>query len=245
MFIKYKSNMNLNLSKSPQSNTLSLIIEKKNLHFRVSTLPSYDSNSIVLRINHYHFTKKVSDLLLNKEEEKLFSLLESEIGLVLITGPTCSGKTTLSYCLLQQLKNENLAIVSIEDPIEYFETGFVQLQVNEQAGVNYETGVKEILRHDPDVIFIGEIRDKYTARCAIRASLTGHRVITTMHATSPIKAIYRLIELGISPFEIEQTLLLVTNQRLVQIEKSKKITLEYLTAKQIKAIITNISRVIE
>ncbi|HEY8364629.1 MAG TPA: ATPase, T2SS/T4P/T4SS family [Haloplasmataceae bacterium] len=234
LFIKYKSQMNLNISKSPQSSALNLIINDETYRIRVSTLPSYDSESLVLRINQHYFTKKIKDLLYFPQKEELFlESIKYKNGLFLLTGPTCSGKTTLTYSILKELRTQGLSIVSIEDPIEHYESGFVQLQVNENAGVNYTIGVKEILRHDPDIIFIGEIRDEYTAKAAIRASLTGHKVISTMHATNALKALYRLLELGISRFDLEQTLVLVTNQRLMVHENGKKIIFEHLNDKQI------------
>jgi len=226
--------MNLNVSKSPQSSALNLSISEELIRIRVSTLPSYDSESIVLRINHHQFEEDVENLLLfNEKESILINCLKQTNGLILITGPTCSGKTTLTYSLLNYLKKQGLSIVTIEDPVEHYKQGFVQLQVNESAGVNYDSGVKEILRHDPDVIFIGEIRDANTAKSAIRTSLTGHLVLSTMHATNALKALYRLLEFGLSMLDLEQTLLLVTNQRLIIYQNSKKIIFEHLSQEKI------------
>lgn len=234
MYIKFISHMNLNISKSPQSSAFNLNINKEKMRIRVSTLPSFETESIVLRINNSNLNEEIKNLLLFEEQELIFtSTLNKSTGLILITGPTCSGKTTLTYSLLNYLKHKGLAIVTIEDPVEHFEQGFVQLQINENAGVNYDSGVKEILRHDPDVIFIGEIRDAKTAKAAIRASLTGHLVISTMHATDSLKALYRFLEFGLSIQDLEQTLLLVTNQRLTINEDSKKIILEYFNQDKI------------
>lgn len=238
--------MDLNISKSPQSNALNILVNNEIMRIRVSTLPSYESESIVLRIKHNNFKDDVKNLLLFSAQEKIFiDLLNESSGLILITGPTCSGKTTLAYCLLKYYKKKGLSIVSIEDPVEHYESGFVQLQVNEKAGIGYELGVKEILRHDPDIIFIGEIRDHITAKNVIRASLTGHHVISTMHGINAVKALYRLIELGVSKFELEQTLLLVINQRLVSYKNQKKIVFEYLNQKQINEVLNLKSRDIE
>lgn len=240
LFIKYKSHMDLNISKCPQSNAFNILIDDELMRIRVSTLPSLNSESIVLRIKEHLYQEEVKKLLLIEEQEKiLLKLINNTSGLILITGPTGSGKTTLTYALLNYFKKRNLSIVSIEDPVEHYETGFVQLQINEKAGVSYESGIKEILRHDPDIIFIGEIRDKITARNVIRASLSGHRVISTMHGISAIKSLFRLLELGVSRFEIEQTLLLVTNQRLVVKGKEKKIVLEFLNHKQIFEVLNS------
>ncbi len=234
LYIKYKSQMNLNISKSPQSSALNMLINDELMRIRVSTLPSYESESIVLRINHHQFLENARKLLLYEESETIFlDCFKETSGLILLTGPTCSGKTTLTYCLLNQLKKQGLSIVTIEDPIECYEQGFVQLQVNEHAGVTYDSGVKEILRHDPDIILIGEIRDEFTARSAIRAGLTGHMVVSTMHATTSLKALYRLLEFGLSIMDLEQTLNFISNQRLIVHNKNKKIILEYLKHEQI------------
>ncbi len=234
VFMKFKSHMNLNISKSPQSSALNMEINQEMMRIRVSTLPSYDSESIVLRINHHQFSEPIENLLLFNEKAEVFTnTVKQSNGLILITGPTCSGKTTLTYSLLHYLKQLGLSVVTIEDPVEHYEQGFVQLQVNENAGVNYDSGVKEILRHDPDVIFIGEIRDEHTAKSAIRASLTGHLVLSTMHATDSLKALYRFLEFGLSILDLEQTMLLVTNQRLTLYKNNKKIIFEYLIQEKI------------
>lgn len=242
LYLKFMSNMNLNISKSPQSSAINIKINNNLMRIRISTLPSYDSESIVLRINHHQYNGQVGSLLLEPEKEKIFlKYLNQNNGLILLTGPTCSGKTTLTYNLLNQLKKQGLSIVTIEDPVENYETGLVQLQVNENAGVNYDTGVKEILRHDPDIIFIGEIRDAHTAKSVIRASLTGHVVISTMHSTSALKALFRLLEFGLSRMDLEQTLMLVANQRLVLYKDTKKIVFEYLNQKQIISALESLS----
>lgn len=229
IWIKYKSNLNLNNSKTPQSSAFNFKMGNQELRIRISTLSSFNQDSLVLRLSYYQKDQTIDSLLLIKEQgQPLLQAFNQRNGLIIMTGPTGSGKTTLSYSLLNYIKENKLAIVTIEDPIERFHDGFVQLQINESAGINYEVGVKEILRHDPDLIFIGEIRDAYSAKAAIRASLTGHLVISTMHATSALKALYRLLEFGITFTECEQTIVLITNQRLVYLEKDKKIIYEYL-----------------
>lgn len=226
--------MNLNNSKSPQSSALNFIINDNIYRVRVSTLPSGNFESIVLRVHSGKINDQIEKLLLFPEQNFLFkNCINKSSGLILITGPTGSGKTTLSYSLLNYIKSQGFSIVTIEDPVEHYEKGFVQLQINENAGVNYEKGVKEILRHDPDIIFIGEIRDEITAKSAIRASLTGHLVISTMHAKDCLKAIYRFIEFGLSILDLEQTLILVTNQRLTLFNDKKKIVFEYLDTNKI------------
>ena len=139
-------------------------------------------------------------------------------GLVILTGPTGSGKTTTLYSLLSEASQIlNMNVITLEDPIEKQSDIVLQVQVNEKAGISYATGLKAILRHDPDIIMVGEIRDRETAEIAVRAALTGHLVLTTMHTRDTKGAIYRLLEFGVNWLEIEQTLIAVTAQRLVEL----------------------------
>jgi competence protein ComGA len=227
LLIKYRSHMNLNQAKGPQSSAFDLCLDGTSYRIRVSTIVTNQKESMVLRLSHGHLHEDLSELLLEpKEGDILYEVMKRKNGLILFTGPTGSGKTTLAYAMLNQIKRSGLSIISVEDPVEHYEPGFVQLQINESAGVNYDVSVKEILRHDPDIIFIGEIRDGTSAKSAIRSALTGHLVISTLHAISSLKALYRLLELGVSRFDLEQILILVTNQRLVYTENQKKIVLE-------------------
>ncbi len=139
-------------------------------------------------------------------------------GLILLTGPTGSGKTSTLYSLINETtRHSSRNVITLEDPIERENDFILQVQVNEKAGITYHTGLKAILRHDPDIIMVGEIRDAETAKIAVRASLTGHLVLTTMHTRNAKGAIYRLREFGVDWQEIEQTLLAVTAQRLVEL----------------------------
>ncbi len=149
---------------------------------------------------------------------KLASLLKCANGLIILTGPTGSGKSTTLYSLLSEtslIAGKN--IISIEDPVEKESDTVLQVGVNEKAGITYASGLKAILRHDPDIILIGEIRDAETAHIAVRAALTGHLVLTTMHTRNAKGAIYRLLEFGITHQEIEQTMIASTAQRLVEL----------------------------
>jgi competence protein ComGA len=234
LMIKYRSHMNLNQAKGPQSSAFDVNIGEENYRIRVSTIVTNQKESMVLRLSHGHLHEELSELLLDiKQGDFLNDAMRRKNGLILFTGPTGSGKTTLAYALLHQIKKNGLSIISVEDPVEHYEPGLVQLQINETAGVNYDVSVKEILRHDPDIIFIGEIRDTNSAKSAIRAALTGHLVISTMHAVSSLKALYRLLELGVSRFDLEQILILVTNQRLVYSDNQKKVVLEQLRGNEL------------
>lgn len=148
----------------------------------------------------------------------MLALLHHAHGLIILTGPTGSGKTTTLYSIMNEtahLLHRN--VITLEDPIEKESESILQVQVNEKAGVTYSTGLKAILRHDPDIIIVGEIRDAETAKIAIRASLTGHLVLSTMHTRDAKGAIYRLMEFGVSLLEIQQTLVAVSAQRLVEL----------------------------
>lgn len=238
-YIKYRSNMNLNISKTPQSSSLDLMISNKLLRIRISTLPTKEYESIVIRLSNNKYSSNLDGLfLLDSQKELIRKTFNLKNGLVILSGPTGSGKTTLVYSVLSELKKHtNKNIITIEDPVEIIRDGLVQLQVNEDAGINYETSIKQVLRHDPDVIMIGEIRDEKTAKCVIRAALSGHLVFTTLHAKDIITAIYRLIEFGISIFDIEQTLKFLINQRLVSVEDYKQIVYEYINEENINDLL--------
>lgn len=229
-YIKFKSQMNLNNAKGPQSSAFDLDLDGNIQRIRVSSILTKDYESVVLRIQQKHQTA-LSELLLNSEA--IWKGLNLSSGLIILSGPTGSGKTTLGYALLGEYKKQHGAIICVEDPIETYVDDYVQLQINEAAGINYEVSIKEILRHDPDIIYIGEIRDSMSAHSAIRAALTGHLVITTLHAESTVKAIYRLIDLGVSILELEQVLAFIGNQRLVHCHDHKKILLESLSREEL------------
>ena len=213
---KFTASMDIGERRKPQNGSISTTVNGQYIGLRLSTLPSHPHESLVIRVLTDQNMLPIS--LFPNISRKLISLLKHAHGLIILTDPTGSGKTTTLYSLLNEnahLYQRN--VISLEDPIEKTQENVLQIQVNEKAGITYSTGLKAILRHDPDIIMVGEIRDKETAHIAIRASLTGHLVLTTMHTRDAIGAIHRLLEFGIKETEIEQTLIAVTAQRLVEI----------------------------
>jgi type II secretory ATPase GspE/PulE/Tfp pilus assembly ATPase PilB-like protein len=202
----------------------------KDYDFRISIIPSHFGESIVIRI--LSKGENVPDFLTlgmnNDLVETTQNLLKKKEGMILTTGPTGSGKTTTLYSLVKYLyaNNPALHIVSIEDPLEYIFPSFTQIQVNEAVSMTFSHILRAVLRHDPDVILIGEIRDKETAQIAIRASLTGHLVLATMHTNTAKSAIARFIDFEIREILIKEALLAVFNQRLVRVGEDRKADFE-------------------
>jgi competence protein ComGA len=216
---KFSASMDIGDRRRPQSGAYSLEIDQKLIGLRLSTLPSSHHESLVIRILPQEDNIHISKIsLFPAMSNKLLALLKHAHGLVLFTGPTGSGKTTTLYSLLHETSSLfKRNVITLEDPIEKDSDLVLQVQVNEKAGVSYASGLKAILRHDPDIIMVGEIRDAETAEIAVRAALTGHLVLSTMHTRDARGAIYRLSEFGIGWQEIEQTLIAVTAQRLVEL----------------------------
>ncbi|MCA1031720.1 GspE/PulE family protein [Bacillus timonensis] len=217
---KFLAGMDIGEKRRPQNGSLSIKLKNIELSLRLSTLPTYQYESMVIRIipdSNHHPLAKLS--LFPKTTKKLLALLNHSHGLIIFTGPTGSGKTTTLYSLInatRQMFNRN--IITLEDPIEKRNDDVLQVQVNEKAGITYALGLKAILRHDPDIIMVGEIRDSETAKIAVRAALTGHLVLTTMHTRDAPGAVHRLLEFNVSLQEIEQTLIAVVAQRLIELK---------------------------
>jgi type II secretory ATPase GspE/PulE/Tfp pilus assembly ATPase PilB-like protein len=185
---------------------------------RVSTLPASHGEKVVIRVLDGRSTVHTLDGMgFHPDElERLGRLLQSREGLILVTGPTGSGKTTTLYAALRQLKDRGVNIVTVEDPIEYRLPGIVQVQVNEKAGLTFASALRSIMRQDPDVLLIGEIRDRETAEIAIQASLTGHLVLSTLHTNDAPSAVTRLIDIGVASYKIATAVKGVLAQRLVR-----------------------------
>jgi len=192
--------------------------EGQEIELRLSTMPTAFGEKLVLRIfDPEVLVKDAAALGFEKSESDLWEqLIHRPHGIILVTGPTGSGKTTTLYTSLKQLATSEVNVCSIEDPIELVEPSFNQMQVNAKVGLTFSDGVKTLLRQDPDIIMIGEIRDKETAQMAVQASLTGHLVLSTLHTNDAPSAIARLIEIGIPPYLINATLIGVIAQRLVR-----------------------------
>lgn len=216
--VKILCNMKLDERRRPQDGHFSIEYEDRKIDFRVSTMPSYTGEKVVIRIlDTYSGVRSLGSLdLLPMYMKQIRDALELPYGIVLISGPTGSGKTSTLYSMLNILDHEKRNIVSLEDPVEYSLAGVNQSQVAPDIGYTFATGLRSILRQDPDIIMVGEIRDRETAELAIQAALTGHLVFSTIHTNTAISTITRLIEMGIEPYLIAPTLRLVIAQRLVK-----------------------------
>jgi len=214
--IKILSDMKLDEKRKPQDGRFSARIEGRKIDFRVSTFPSYYGEKVVMRIlDQEKGVRSINDIDLSKRNLDLIkSSISRPYGLILITGPTGSGKSTTLYSMLSEVDRETENVLSLEDPVEYTIEGVSQSQVHPEIGYTFATGLRTTLRQDPDVIMVGEIRDKETAQLAIQAALTGHLVLSTLHTNTALGAIPRLIDMGVDPFLIAPTLLLVIGQRL-------------------------------
>ncbi len=214
--IKILAKLRLDEKRKPQDGGFSAKIEGRKIDFRVSTMPSYYGEKVVMRIlDSEKGVKPLDQLELSVDNINLIrEALKRPYGLILITGPTGSGKTTTLYSMLNELDREGANIVSLEDPVEYQIAGINQSQVMPEIGYTFASGLRSILRQDPDIIMVGEIRDKETAQLAIQAALTGHLVLSTLHTNSAVGAIPRLVDMGVDPYLIAPTLILTIAQRL-------------------------------
>ncbi len=217
--IKILSDMKLDEKRKPQDGRFSARIEGRKIDFRVSTFPAYYGEKIVMRIlDQEKGVKKLDSADMGLSAKNLALIREAitrPYGLILITGPTGSGKSTTLYSMLNELDKEGSNVLSLEDPVEYNIEGVSQSQVRPEIGYTFATGLRTTLRQDPDIIMVGEIRDKETAALAIQAALTGHLVLSTLHTNTAVGAVPRLIDMGIDPYLIAPTLILTMAQRLV------------------------------
>ena len=202
----------------PQDGRARVAVNGVAIDLRVSTLPASHGEKVAIRVLDSRGAVLALDAMgfLPDELSRIESLLDCREGLILVTGPTGSGKTTTLYAALQHLQQNGLNIVTVEDPIEYRLTGIIQVQVNERAGLTFASALRSIMRQDPDVLLIGEIRDRETAEIAIQASLTGHLVFSTLHTNDAASAITRLVDIGVAPYKIATALKGVLAQRLVR-----------------------------
>ena len=210
--------MKLDERRKPQDGRFQAIIDDRKIAFRVSIMPTFHGEKVVIRIlDSAKGIRKLAKLGLTEDQERMIRYaIERPHGLILITGPTGSGKTTSLYSMLGEVDREKKNVVSLEDPIEYEFPGVNQSQVRSDIGYTFASGLRSIVRQDPDVIMVGEIRDKETANLAIQAALTGHLVFATLHTNSSFGIIPRLVEMGVDPYLIAPTLILGIAQRLLR-----------------------------
>lgn len=216
--IKIMANLNIAERRLPQDGRMKIKVNEEELDLRVSTLPTAFGEAVHIRILSSHSFLELEKLGLLPEDFKIIqAAIKKPHGIIFVTGPTGSGKSTTLYASLAFINSSALKIITIEDPIEYQLKGVNQIQVIPKIGLNFATGLRHILRHDPDVMMVGEVRDYETAEIAIRAALTGHLVFSTIHTNDAAGAVTRLIDMGVEPFLVSSSLECLIAQRLVRL----------------------------
>jgi general secretion pathway protein E len=217
--VKVMAKMNIAEKRLPQDGRIEVKKGSQDIDIRVSTIPTAFGERVVLRLlNKSSSLLSLTDLGLDSGKLKILKeLIKAPNGIILITGPTGSGKTTTLYAVLSSINTTDINIITIEDPIEYQLNGIGQIQVNSKIDLTFARGLRSILRQDPDVILIGEIRDMETGGIAVQSALTGHLVFSTVHTNDSAGAITRLVDLGIEPFLIASSVIAVIAQRLVRV----------------------------
>ncbi|MFJ7933521.1 GspE/PulE family protein [Sporosarcina sp. NPDC096371] len=216
--VKIMGNLNITENRIPQDGRIKSIVNFRPIDIRLSTLPTIYGEKIVMRI--LDLSRALNDLdglgFTSNNLQLFQSMLDRPNGIILITGPTGSGKSSTLYAGLNHLNNEEVNIITVEDPVEYQLQGVNQIQVRDEVGLTFAAGLRSILRQDPDIIMVGEIRDMETAQIAIRSSLTGHLVLSTLHTNNAIDSISRLTDMGVEPYLLSSSLIGVMAQRLVR-----------------------------
>jgi general secretion pathway protein E len=217
--IKVMAKMNIAEKRLPQDGRIELKFGDQDIDIRVSTIPISFGERVVMRLlNKTSSLFSLSDLGMSPEGLSLLKeLVTSPNGIILVTGPTGSGKTTTLYAVLSSINKPEINIITIEDPVEYQIRGISQIQVNPKIDLTFARGLRSIVRQDPDVILVGEIRDRETAEIAVQSALTGHLVFSTLHTNDSASAITRLVDIGVEPFLISSSVIAVAAQRLVRI----------------------------
>lgn len=216
--IKILANLNIAEKRIPQDGRIITKVGNTDIDLRISILPTVNGEKIVIRIlsrENYKLGKESLGLT-KKNLEKLDSIISSPHGIVLVTGPTGSGKSTTLYTVLSELNSSNVNIVTVEDPVEYTLNGINQVNVNNKAGLTFASGLRSILRQDPDIVMIGEIRDEETAQIAIKAAITGHLVLSTLHTNDAPSTMTRLVDMGVEPYLVATSISGIIAQRLVK-----------------------------
>ena len=216
--VKILSSLDIAQRRVPQDGRFDINIDGQDIDIRVSVIPTIHGESIVLRLLYKKSISFDFDSLgySQANQKRIMRMLDKPHGLILVTGPTGSGKSTTLYAMLQQINSSEKKIVSVEDPVEYKVAGVNQIQVNPELGVSFSKALSAIVRHDPEIIMVGEMRDSETAEIAVRASMTGHLILTTLHTNSAASSIERLIDLGVDRSFVFSSLIGVIAQRLVR-----------------------------
>ena len=217
--VKVMASLNIAEKRLPQDGRIEIRIADRSVDIRVSTIPTSFGERVVLRLlDKTSSVLKLSDLGMDERKVNAFnSLIKSPYGIILVTGPTGSGKTTTLYAALSTINSPEVNIITIEDPVEYQIEGIGQIQVNPKIDLTFAQGLRSIVRQDPDVILIGEVRDRETAEIAIQSSLTGHLVFSTLHTNDAASAVTRLIDMGIEPYLVTSSVIAIIAQRLVRV----------------------------
>ncbi len=216
--IKIMSNMDIAERRVPQDGRIFTRVDNENVDLRVSVLPTVNGEKVVIRIldkSAFNVDKSVLGIA-DDDLDKINKIISKPHGIVLVTGPTGSGKSTTLYSLLKDLNNEDKNIITIEDPVEFSMDGINQVNVNTKAGLTFASGLRSILRQDPDIVMLGEIRDSETAEIAIRAAITGHLVLSTIHTNDAPSSIVRLKDMGVAPYLVSSALVGIIAQRLIR-----------------------------
>ena len=216
--LKILANMDIALSRVPQDGRFTVKMKNKDINIRASTIPSIHGENLVLRLLDTSTSIYSLELLgMNESDrQKIEGIITKPYGMILSTGPTGSGKSTSLYSILKRINQPDINIITVEDPVEYRIDKIRQVQLNRKAGMTFASGLRSILRQDPDVIMVGEIRDSETASIAVQAALTGHRVLSTLHTNDAAGAMTRMTDMGIEPFLVSSVMLVSFAQRLVR-----------------------------
>lgn len=222
-YLMYLANLDISNLMNPQTGNFEIKVGNKKLSLRFAVISTLQNTNGVLRILNNTLELNIDDLTDNEEDiNKLSNICKYRDGLVIFAGPTGSGKTTTLYTLLNNINNKK--IFTLEDPIEVVNDKFIQLQINEKMNLTYATGIKQLMRHDPDIVMIGEIRDDEATRMAVRCALTGHLVLSSIHSSSCKSAINRLIDLGVKEYQLMDVLRWVSTQNLFMNEYGRYTT---------------------
>jgi type IV pilus assembly protein PilB len=216
--LKILANMDIAVSRIPQDGRFTVKMKNKDINIRAATLPSIYGENMVLRLldtsNSIYSLERLG--MNKKDRQKIESMISRPHGMILSTGPTGSGKNTSLYSILKKINQPDINIITVEDPVEYRIEKIRQVQLNRKAGMTFASGLRSILRQDPDVIMVGEIRDSETANIAVQAALTGHRVLSTLHTNDSAGAITRFVDMGVEPFLVASVMIVSFAQRLVR-----------------------------